>query len=160
MKIPEIAVWPVAVRTCYCGFPLEPDQTQCPQCTKLAAPPPHAPEAAGASADSIGGAVHGAMVDGAEGSDSLPASPPVSILASVSAAIENAQLIAADMGGNLTELVLTTEIGRAEVLLMQLRLVRRLVSEVGAVGEQASEIGSGVQANGMEPAAPVVPEDA
>lgn len=160
MKIPEIAVWPVAVRTCYvCNFPLEVGQERfCAdhQPSSLAALKPGT-LTPGVDAPS---AVHGAGTDGAEGSDSPPASPPVSILATVSAAIENAQLIAADMGGNLTELVLNTEIGRAEVLLMQLRLVRRLVIEVGAVGEQASEIGSGVQANGMEPAAPVVPEDA
>ena len=72
-----------------------------------------------------------------------------SLLSVTQSAIENAQLIAAELGGNLDDVTLTTEIGRAEVLLMQLRAVRRLVQEIGAVGEQASEIGSEADANGM-----------
>jgi hypothetical protein len=54
-----------------------------------------------------------------------------SLLAIVQSAIENAQLIAAEMGSDLSEVVLNTQIGRAEVLAMQLRAVRRLVNEIG-----------------------------
>ena len=116
---------PVSIRlprVCYCGFPLEPHETKCPQCTKQVRAP-----VVELSHDDLGN----------------------SLLAIVQSAVENAQLIAAEMGSDLSEIVLNTQIGRAEVLAMQLRAVRRLVNAIGAVGEQASEIGSGADANGM-----------